>query len=164
LATWTDTNANNQLDVGEFTPIGGWTQQPVVSTFAGRSIMAVGLIPPAGTFSSPSNDLFLLDLDQPPNSPTFILQHTTGAGGSPASAATSLFSVGAAGLTCYGPTPTKLDIDANTIINTDDLYTWEHGSGNRDINSDTFINAADRTLLLNFLRWSESRLLTRGRP
>ena len=117
LATWTDLNGNGLLDAGEFTPIGGWTQQPVVSTFAGRTLMSVGLIPAGGTFSSPSNDLFTLDLDA-----GAVLSHVTGAGGSPSAASTGLASIGGAGLVWFGPTPAQLDSDGDGWIGVDDLY------------------------------------------
>lgn len=141
LATWVDHNLNGQLDAGEFTAIGGWTQQPVVSTFAGRTVMSVGLIPASGTFSSPGNDLFTVDLDA-----GVVLEHVGGAGGSPSAASTGLASIGVDGLMWFGPTPAQLDRNADGLVDVDDLYA-----------------GADATLLWA-LRAPEARAMIGGRP
>lgn len=166
VATWNDLNLNGFIDPGEHLAVGGWTQQPVASTFGGRTTLAVGLIPPSGTFSSPSHELFVLDLDAPPFSPAFVQAHTTGAGGSPAAPGAALISVGTAGLVHFGPTPAMLDLSQDFVVSTGDLYTWESSlsTAARDLDRDGQPTAADRSLLINALRAPESALLIGGRP
>jgi outer membrane protein assembly factor BamB len=163
VATWVDSNGNGLMDPGEFLAVGGWTQQPVASLFAGRAMLSVGLIPAAGTFSSPSNDLFVLDLDAGPSQAGFVSQHVTGSGGSPAAAGVNLYSVGTAGLVSYGPTPRGLDVGSDGRVGTDDLYSWELGAGARDVDGDGTVTVTDRALLIQALRYGEAAAMVRGR-
>jgi outer membrane protein assembly factor BamB len=165
VATWHDDNQNGSIDPGEYTPLGGWTQQPVACTFAGRSLLAVGLLPAGSNFSTPSNDLFVLDLDITPDvGLAFIAQHVTGVGGGPAFAGVNLYSVGTSGLVCFGPTPASLDVSGDRRIGIDDLYAWEEGLGARDINGDGSVTATDRSLLMNALRCGTKTSMIGDRP
>lgn len=141
LGTWTDLNGNGLLDAGEFLEVGGWTQQPLVSTFAGRTTLTVGLIPPSATFSTPGNDLYTLDLDG-----GHVIAHATGVGGSPGAASTGLASIGAQGLVWFGPTPATLDRDGDGLVTIDDLYAEADGA------------------LLTSLRAPEAAAMIGGRP
>jgi outer membrane protein assembly factor BamB len=162
LATWIDANGNGTIDDGEYVAVGGWTQQPVASTFGGGAMAAVGLIP-ASTFSA-SHDLWTLDLSRTPNDPAFYSQHVMGAGGSPAFAGANLYSVGTSGLVSYGPPPAALDLSADSRIGSDDLYLWEEGVGNRDIDGDGLVTQSDRGLLMSALRSAQRAAMTGGRP
>lgn len=147
LGTWNDLDQDGQLGPGEYLRLGGWTQQPAVLAFAGRYILASGVVP-ITQFNQPSNDLYLLDADAGPSSPSFILGHHAGAGASPALAGQSLYSIGTAGLVALGPTPATLDANADGARTIDDLYDWESLQGNRDVNADGLVNPADRAALL----------------
>jgi hypothetical protein len=164
INSWFDSNGNGAMDPGEYLAVGGWTQQPIISTFGGRSIAALGLIPSSGTFSAPSNDLWLLDLSRDPSDPLFQSQHATGAGGGTAVAGAAMYSIGTAGLVAYGPTPSALDVNSDGRIGVDDLYAWESGQGSRDVNADGQVNADDRTLLINALRCGNAASMKGERP
>ena len=123
----------------------------------------VGLIPP-GSFSSPCNDLWTLDLSRPPSDAAFFAQHTTGAGGGTGFAGANLYSVGASGLVSFGPVPGAFDINDDFRIGTDDLYLWEQGQGARDVNGDGQVTPTDRNLLIAALRSSQRAAMLGGRP
>jgi outer membrane protein assembly factor BamB len=150
----------------EPSPFGGWTQQPVASTFAGRSLLALGLIPAGGTFSSPSNELCLIDLDRSPTDPAFVLSRVSGSGGSPSAPGSSLISIGAAGLSHFGPTPAALDLSQDGFHAIDDAYAWESGltTISRDLDRSGSVTPEDRTLLIANLRAAEPTSMMRGRP
>jgi len=152
--------------LAEPVPFGGWTQQPVASTFAGRSALAIGLVPEAGTFASPSNELCVVDLERSPSDAAFVISRVSGAGGSPAAAGSSLVSIGAAGLVCYGPTPAMLDLSEDGWHAVDDVYAWESGltAVSRDIDRSGAVTPGDRAMLLTNLRAAEPTLMMRGRP
>lgn len=151
LATWIDLNLNGVLDVGEYLRLGGWTQQPAVLSFAGRSIIASGVVP-LGQFNQPSSDLYFLDADLSPATSAFIVGHHSGAGGSPAPAGIAIYSVGTAGLVALGPTPASLDVNADAACTIDDLYAWEDATVPGDVDGDGARTPADRAALLATFR------------
>lgn len=161
--TWHDDNQNGLIDEGEYLPVGGWSVQPVVSQYGGRTMMLVG-VPPDAASSAASEDLFVLDLDAPPSSPEFVAQHVHGPGHTAAIAGSNAFSTGADGLFCFGPTPEQLDINADTVITVDDLYAWESGEGLLDVDGDGVVSPADRALVIQGARGAEAGLRGGGSP
>ncbi|MBI1190735.1 MAG: hypothetical protein GC200_08675 [Tepidisphaera sp.] len=154
LSTWNDLNENEVIEPGEYFAIGNWTEQPVLLTANGRNLLAVGVPPDAGDFASPSNGLYLLDIDRNPTEPEFYVacSSATAAGGSAAVTGVSLASVGSDGLTLFGITPKRLDVNQDKSRGIDDLYAWESGSGNRDVDHDGVVSQNDRAQLIRFVR------------
>lgn len=154
LATWEDLNGNGFIDPGEYLNVGGWTEQPVLITAGGRNLAAVGVLASGFSTNDPSAGLYLLDIDQHPTSPGFVVSQSspTAAGGSVAVAGTSMASIGPDGLTMFGATPDDLDVNGDKAQSIDDLYSWESGSGHRDVNGDQTMNSADRAVLIRSLR------------
>lgn len=139
-----------------FLNAGSWTNQPVAALFGGLGLIAVGS--QSANPSNPqtaSNDLYLFDTSLFPNQPGFLVRHYQGVGGSPAIVGGSLYSMGTIGLAAFGTTPARLDVDQNNHVNIDDLYAWEMGAGNRDVNGDGVANTVDRSDLRTLLRGGE---------
>jgi len=153
---------NTWSATGQTLSVGGWTQQPMACLFGGESSLIVGALPMG--FSAPINDLYVLDLNSTPGAAGFVRQHVQGAGGTAALAGLSLYSVGAMGLVAFGPKPSGLDINSDGVRGIDDLYAWEQGCGERDVNGDGTIDGADRTALVLALRSAEPAQLTGPRP
>jgi outer membrane protein assembly factor BamB len=150
LSTWSDADQDGRVDEGEYTPIGGWTMQPIVSQFGGKTLAAIGVLPPDAI--TPPEVLHLVDLDADPASPAFFLASVPGAGGSAALAGTGLYSVGSGGLCAFGPTVQQLDLNGDSVFSVDDLYAWESGTGELDVDGNGVVEQADRELLLINLR------------
>ena len=149
--------------------LGGWTNQPVLARFGGRTLLAVGSPPyfPDVSYDNPydlSNTLSLVDLALSPSSPGFVVQQFSGVGGSPAIVGSSLYATGVIGLAAFGPTPSDFDVNQSGTIDIADLYAWERGEGSRDIDRDGVIDARDRSLLIATLRSRELAALKGGRP
>ncbi|TVQ63700.1 MAG: hypothetical protein EA378_01090 [Phycisphaerales bacterium] len=164
-ATWNDLNNNGQLDPGEFLLVGGWNTHPVLTharTPDAAPRLLVGAIP-AGNGFAPYTDLYELDLSKAPADPGFIVQHTTHAGSTPAMLGSGVYSVGTGGLAALGPPPPNFDVNNDGQIDLDDLYAWEQGQGDRDINRDAVTDHHDRELLIFELRRNEVRDMNRGR-
>lgn len=153
LDTWLDDDHDGCIDPGEALEIGGWTQQPVITQFAGRTLAFVGVISPSAVAES-ADRLHVLDLDRTPSEAGFLLREVVGAGDPPAIAAGNLFSIGPSGLVALGPSPSSFDINADSTLTVDDLYDWELGVGERDIDRNGSIDSADRALLADALRHS----------
>ncbi|MBL8761718.1 MAG: PQQ-binding-like beta-propeller repeat protein [Phycisphaerae bacterium] len=165
--TWTDTNANGQIDLGEFVVMGGWTHQPALA--AGHNILFVGATPTSGSSYSPCTDLYALDITKLPTTPGnaqpgFIATQRSGVGSAPALDSGTLYSIGVSGLQAFGPPPPRTDVNADGLTDIEDLYSWEQGRGERDVNRDSFINALDRTELLRALRADEREDMSGHRP
>ncbi|MBS0196582.1 MAG: PQQ-like beta-propeller repeat protein [Planctomycetes bacterium] len=148
-------------DTAGFFIIGGWTHQPVATQFGGRDVLAVGA-PPTGFFDT-SSDLYLVDLALGPSSPDFMIRRYSGAGGSPAIVGSTMYSVGTSGLVAFGPTPSRLDVDGDNTLCVKDLYSWDRGEGQRDVNADGAVDSSDRQALLLALRASEPADMKGGR-
>lgn len=162
LSTWVDLDFDGVIDPGEYFNVGGYTHQPVVSTWRGRNTMAVGSFA-TGDNPAASNLLAVVDLDLDPSSPSFVQQFVAGAGGSPAVAGPNLYSIGLSGLTAYGPEPERFDVDSDKLINAGDLAKWERGQGSRDINDDGSVTTGDREALVTLLRAGEVSDMLEGR-
>lgn len=148
-------------DTAGLLTVGGWTNQPVAAQFGGRNILVTGAPPP--DFSQASTELFALNLASDPTRPDFIVRRYPGAGGNAAIVGTSIYSVGTLGLVALGPTPTNLDTNLDGSTTIADLYAWERGVGNLDVNNDGVVNAEDRAELIKSLRASEPSAMSGGR-
>ncbi|MEI7656931.1 MAG: PQQ-binding-like beta-propeller repeat protein [Phycisphaerae bacterium] len=162
-------NAATAWNTPDTMTIGGWTNQPILWSFGGRTMLAVGTPPAAPTpsFDNPyelSGELLLVDLDRAPTDPGFVVRRWSGVGGGAAATASSLYAVGLIGLAAFGPTPADLDIDGSSTIGADDLYAWESSpQSRRDLDGDGVIGADDRAALMVALRSRERALLKGGR-
>jgi outer membrane protein assembly factor BamB len=154
LASWIDMNGNQQLDPGEFTSTGGWTNQPAIARASDGSLrLYAGTIPTASNAYAACSTLRAFNLSAP-GSPATLATYPAG-GSSPAIAGENLYTISAAGLLAFGPTPPRADVNADGLFDINDLYAWEQGSGARDVNRDGTINGADRQALTKELRRGE---------
>jgi len=152
LATWEDANGNGLLDLGEFQLLGGWNHQPALVTTAfgepgGLShTLYVGAPPLGQDFFDLYADLRAVDLDRFPDDPGFVREEFPGAGGSPALADHSLFSVGPSGLVGF-PRACPSDCTGDSKANVLDLVCYSSlfmgGDLGADCNDDGVLNALD---------------------
>ncbi|MCE7973129.1 MAG: hypothetical protein DYG92_02215 [Leptolyngbya sp. PLA1] len=149
-ATWTDLNGNQIVEEGEYKPMGGWTMQPVVSQFGGASRAVVGLIP--GGAGEQTEELLVVDLGKGPLDPNFVVTETHGPGNPAALAGTVLYSTGEHGLHAFGATMPDLDLNADGMVTVDDLYSWEQGLGDTDVNRDGVTDTEDRGWVASAVR------------
>jgi outer membrane protein assembly factor BamB len=120
--------------------VGGWTYEPAYA----RGYLYAGA-PPDGDFEFflPYTDLYILDTLRAPGDSDFIVAHHGGAGGSPAIADGTVYSIGEAGLLVFDPSPACLaDLDGDGIVGLADLATLlaAYGSARGD---QTFDSDAD---------------------
>lgn len=167
LNTWTDGNHNGQIDLGEFVVMGGWTHQPALA--AGNDILFIGATPTSGGSYAPCTDLYALDITKLPTEvgnaqPGFIAAQRSGVGSAPSLDAGNLYSIGATGLQAFGPPPAHTDVNADGVTDIEDLYWWEQGRGDRDVNRDGTINSLDHSELLRVTRDDERRDMSGHRP
>jgi len=154
LAGWTDANFNCLLDAGEYTLLGGYLNQPVVSHFAGRTRIIAGAMPTAA-LTQPGTSVSVLNALAPVWSPGFVESSGASAGSSPAVAGGSVYATGSAGVVALGLTPQSYDVDGSLRVGIDDLYEWEVGTGLLDVNGDLLADASDRAALVTLLRATE---------
>jgi hypothetical protein len=162
FSTWVDLDFDDTPDPGEYLNLGGYTHQPVASTWRGRLTMAVGAFA-SGFDPAASNLLAVVDLRKVPTDPEFVEQFVLGSGGSPALAGANLYSIGLDGLCAFGPEPHRFDVNNNDLINAGDLATWERGNGSRDVNDDGLVTLTDRDALVTLLRANEASDMVEGR-
>lgn len=169
LATWTDTNGNGTMDLGEYTVLGGWSMQPAFASSPAIPRLFVGAIPANPASTAACTDLYAIDTNKLPlNSagaaqPGYLAMHYVGAGSSPALADANLYTIGAAGLLAFGPPPPRCDVNNDGVVDIEDLYSWFRGSGLRDVNLDGLTNDADRATLEAELRRDEIADMSAGR-
>ncbi len=162
IDTWSDADNDASIDPGEFLPLGGWSQSPLYIPTSGR--LLVGALPLAGDLNGYCPDLYILDLSllPPLGSPegpldrAFIADHATGAGATPALADANIYAIGAGGVLAFGPPPARADVDGNGVVDIDDLYAWEQGSGMRDVDLNGAVDELDHTALIRAVREDES--------
>lgn len=58
----------------------------------------------------------------------------------------------------YSTIVTSADLNLDGLVDVEDLYEWEQGRGNRDVDRNGIINAADRDRLLEVIRCREAEL------
>lgn len=168
-ATWVDTNANGVMDLGEYTVLGGWSVQPAFAASPTLPRLFVGAVPTNPASVAACTDLYALDTAKLPFNaggtaqPGFLSMHFVGAGSTPALADGNLYTIGAGGLVAFGPTPPRCDVNADGIVDVEDLYSWFRGAGQRDVNGDGVVNDADRAALEADLRRDEIADMTAGR-
>lgn len=134
--------------------VGGWANQPILTRFGGRNLLAAGS-PPAQMWGF-SSSLYLLDLSKRPPQPGFVVREYLGVGGSPAMVGSSLYCIGTLGLVAFGPTPDDLDVDRSGVVDIRDLYAWEAAGTHGDVNRDGGIDFLDREELMTALRGGDS--------
>lgn len=160
-STWIDANLNGVMDPGEFLSLGGWNHHPAIAWNAGTPVAFAASITTGPGGASTYASLHRLDLSLAPNDPAFVTSSASGAGSSPAIVGQWLFSTGPGGILAFGPRP---DVNADGRLDLDDLYAFEQGTGDRDVNADSLVNAADRAALIRQLRADEPRAMARWRP
>lgn len=157
LDTWNDVNDNGYIDPGEYLRVGGWTIQPAC-VFEGSCRRAyAGVAPTAASALAPCSELASIDLRRVPASPGFIVASVQEAGASPAIMEATLYSHGAQGLRGFGLPSARLDVNGDGRVSIDDLYDWEQGRGDRDVNADGQVTQEDRWFLIGTLRNDECR-------
>ena len=163
--TWQDANQNGRLDSGEYLAVGGWTTQPLLArgrTPGSTDRLIVGAIPAGSGVTTAYTTLYELDLSKSPAQPGFVARQTPHAGSTAALLGAGVYSVGVGGLAAMGPPPPGLDVNADGVIDTDDLASWEQGQGSRDVDRNGIVTEADREMLLFELRRNETRELSEG--
>lgn len=156
VRTWSDSNHNTVIENGEFTPIGGWNLQPILSTSGVGTRLVVG---------GGDNVLRVLNLAgvTGSSSAVSVVQSVAGITGSPAIAGGNLYAIGAAGLRSFGALPLLLDVNRDGLVDVEDIYAWEQGRGSRDVDGSGAVNAADREQLIGAIRANEEAEQTEGR-
>ncbi len=164
IETWQDLNGNGEIDPGEFLVVGGWNHQPIVTRTPFGPLLYVGAIPTSGSFDSAYTDLYAIDLTQTQHeAASVVVEHFSGAGTNPVIAGGRLLVVGDDGLFAFEVPDLHYDINEDGRIDIDDLYAFEQGKGNLDVDGDGIVGAMDRTRLIAFLRRTERRELLEGR-
>jgi len=145
LATWVDANANGLRDQGEFTSVGGWSNQIAVGRMDGRLTALAGVMPTNANSTGSCTMLRAIDLEG--QTPVILPMSSSQAGSTPALVDGNVYSIGPGGLTAFGPLPPRYDVDQNGVVNLDDLHAWHQGAGARDVNRDGAVNASDGAAL-----------------
>lgn len=158
-ATWNDANANGVMDVGEYLLVGGWSHQPALALGATPALL-IGSIP-TGSGQNAYAKVSRLDLSLAPDQAGFVASSFVGAGNSPALSGRFAFTAGPGMVAAFGP---RVDVNGDGRLTTDDLCAWHAGQGQRDVDADGFVTAADASVLLEELRKGERRSLLGGRP
>lgn len=157
LDTWIDVNANGVIDPGEFLNVGGWSFQPVVRQERDQTLVVVGSEGSIG-----ENTLRVIDLDKTPAQDGFVLSAHIGHGGSPGIGYQTVYTIGPDGIAAFG-VPIWPDVNGDGIADIEDLYAWQQGMGDRDVNLDGVVNASDATALEAYLRRNELWNMHKGR-
>lgn len=154
LDTWNDLNEDGYVSPGEYLRIGGWMQQPIALHFAGHTYAYVGVLP-SEPFPDPVEELYLVNVDRTPTCGSFFLDKAEDTGGPPVFAGDLIYSGYSNQLSGFGIAPAHADIDMNGRVNLDDIYAWEHGDGDRDVDRSGDVNAGDRACLVGKVRAPE---------
>ena len=154
IDSWFDTNTNGQLDIGEFISTGGWTTQALIFDAPSGAVLMAGGTEASGPFGAPET-LFVLNMDVPPSSPSFVIETYTGAGSTPAYDSNAVFTIGQNGLVCFGsPPPAPLsDMDRDLLTTPEDAYLWGEGVGAGGLDVDQ-----NQTVDLQDLLWIEAEI------
>lgn len=165
LNTWLDTG-NGQIDPGEFLPLGGWNQHPVVCLSPEGTRAFVGAISAGSDPAGYSVGLRAInpDVTPTPSLAGFVVAQAPAGGGagggSPAIAGTSAYSIGGGGLAALGSLRLDFDVDGDGRVSINDLYSWERSQGARDTDRDGTVTARDRRRLIAAIRDSEREQLS----
>lgn len=161
--TWIDADGDGRYDAGEYLRLSGYNTQPAASIFAGRTRLLVPTMQPSGTTINTGESLSIVDPSLTPVQLGFVTQSVALAGGSVALAGANAYSIGSAGLVAFGPVPARFDVNTDSRRNIDDLYAWEAGTGQRDVDNDGVVTSADRDALRALLRSDEPRIMEEQR-
>jgi outer membrane protein assembly factor BamB len=133
--------------------IGGWTNQPVYA----NGKLYVGAIPENGNYFGAYEELYVLDINAPVDSPKFVISHYTGhlCGNNPAVTFDSLYTIGLDGLLKFHQPALLADINKDNAVNIFDLVKitelWllddSIGKNRADLNLDGKVDFADFALL-----------------
>lgn len=168
LDTWADANHNGVMDLGEFLLLGGWSHQPVAVLTPDSRTLYCGAVPTNPNSTGACNDLYAIDLDKLPFAPGqplngYLAQHSVGAGSTPAVADSNLYTIGPGGLCAFGPPPPRCDVNGDCLVDIEDVYWWQEGRGERDVNLDGVVTSADGTVLVASVRYGENEDMAAGR-
>jgi outer membrane protein assembly factor BamB len=157
-AATVDWSTSENLGIGGRLP-----QVTAVSTPMGRRLLcAAG--PPGGNDMGMSPSLFVIDPQQVPGAAGFITDQFDGGGGGAIVANGNVYAIGDAGLVAFGPAPAALDVDGDGATGLGDLYSWEEGLGQRDVDRNGVVEIEDRATLIAELRAFERLDMCKGRP
>jgi hypothetical protein len=144
--------------------VGGRLQQPiVVKSPVGVRLLCGAASANAVNDTTFSSDLYVLNPAVGPSEAGFIADHFVGAGGGSIVANGNVYTVGAEGLHAFGPVPARVDVDGDRVPGIGDLYTWEQGMGEGDVDQDGLIEGGDRVRLVREMRLLEQVGLVEGR-
>ncbi|MGP1346734.1 MAG: outer membrane protein assembly factor BamB family protein [Phycisphaerales bacterium] len=164
--TWIDANGNSAIDPGEYLMLAGWTHHAAIAHTPSGPRLLVGADSRGSGFFQAFDSLYELDLDARFDpSLGFIAQLSEGAGSSPAFDAGQVFTIGPGGLHAFASPSARInaDVNADGIVDLEDLYAWELGEGSLDVNADGTADGTDRLALVAALRLEElSRMLGGG--
>ncbi len=142
LDSWVD-DGDGVVEAGEYLRMGGWTHQPVVFDSSAGMRLVVGAIAPGGQASGVQGELRVVDLDATPGDAGFVLGDLVGGGGSAAVGYGFVYSVGAGGLSAFGPTFDR-DLDRDGVVDVEDLYMRRFVDPCRwDVNGDGVYDGED---------------------
>ncbi len=160
VETWIDANNNGVIDPGEYTPLGGWTQRPLVIQSDGGLFAFAGVISTGGSEVGAYPTMRTVDLGRWPGEAGFFWDTYDGGGNSPAIGGGRVYTVGAQGLAAFeGPARSPFDVDGDGMIDIEDLYAWVAGEGERDVNRDGVVDQRDHDALVAEIRRDEERLM-----
>jgi outer membrane protein assembly factor BamB len=159
IDSWFDANTNGQLDIGEFLSTGGWTTQALIFDAPSGAVLMAGGSETSGLFGAPET-LFVLDLDAPPSSPSFVIDTYSGAGSTPAYDSGNLYTIGQNGLVCFGVVapPPLSDMDRDLITTPEDAYLWSEGigAGGLDVDQNQIVDLQDLIQIETDIRSNET--------
>lgn len=152
-STWTDSNSNGVMDLGEYFRLGGWSVQPAVAWTPTARTLYLGVLPTSSSSTAANSTIYAIDADKLPELPGaalsgFVREQYSGAGSSAAIADRNLYTIGPAGLVAFGPPPPQVDVNADGRFDDEDLEAFRRGVGRRDVNLDGTVDSADLALLV----------------
>lgn len=160
VETWNDANNNGVIDPGEYTPLGGWTQRPLAVRTDDGLFACVGVISTGGSEVGAYPTMRTVDLGRRPGEAGFFWDTYEGAGNSPAIGGGRVYTVGAQGLVAFDAAArSPFDVNADGVVDLEDLYAWVAGEGDRDVNRDGVVDQRDHDALVAEIRRDEERLM-----
>ena len=142
LDSWVD-DGDGIVEAGEYVRMGGWTHQPVAFDSSAGMRLVVGAIAAGGQASGVQGELRVVDLGAQPGDAGFVVGDLVGGGGSAAVGYGFVYSVGAGGLTAFGPTFDR-DLDRDGVVDVEDLYMRRFVEPCRwDVNGDGVYDGGD---------------------
>ncbi len=160
VETWNDANNNGVIDPGEYTPLGGWTQRPLVIRADDGLFAFVGVISTGGSEVGAYPTMRTVDLGRRPGEAGFFWDTYEGGGNSPAIGGGRIYTVGAQGLVAFDAAArSPFDVNGDGVVDLEDLYAWVAGEGERDVNRDGTVDQRDHDAIVAEIRRDEERLM-----